>query len=388
MSVYSTYLLNVALHGSVLSIFATGLLVLLRRPGQRSFVAISGLLAVGVLPWMTALRPERRVSEPVAEIQAQPVSPALPLWTVVTLPMPEDKFVVDDSEPVADAPPFVLPDALTCIVFTWAAGTAAGILLLAGATLKVCSWRRSLRPLDDETWQTVTFLSPDIPGRHLFLLSASATSPCVTGFFRPRIVLPSFLLENEAEQQLRWAVGHELAHLRAGDSRWMIVFSLIRCMNWWNPFVHLLISRWAEAREQLCDLHATGLSEDRPDYGKFLIAMACRITGRPPLAVAMAKRAHANRLKQRITHLLDSRPDTTTPLGKSFIGTGAVLTLMATLLVSILKIQADVPRGRTDTTSEGEAIPEPVAPQDTAEDPTDETTIPLPNSAPPAPEWP
>lgn len=356
MSVSITYLLNVALHGAVLSIFATGLLALLRRPGQRSFVAISGLLAVGVLPWMTALRPEQRVSEPVAEIQTQPVSPALPLWTVVTLPMPEEKSVVETREPVADARPFVLPSPLTCVVFMWAAGTVAGTLLLAGALLRVCFWKRSLRPLDDKAWQTVTPLSPDIPGRHLFLLSGSTTSPCVTGFLRPRIVLPSFLLEREAEQQLRWAIGHELAHLRAGDSRWMIVFSLIRCVNWWNPFVHLFVSRWAEAREQLCDLHAIGLSEERPEYGKFLITMARRVTGRPPLAVTMAKRAHADRLKQRIVHLLESRADSLEPLGKGFIGIGSVLAVTAAVSVSALRIGAeevkDIPEAVTDMTPE------------------------------------
>jgi beta-lactamase regulating signal transducer with metallopeptidase domain len=343
MSFSNTYLLNVALHGAVLSIFATGLLALLRRPGQRSFMAIAGLLTVGILPWITTLRPERRVNEPVAEISAQPVSPTLPVWTVVTLPMPEEKSVVETSGPVADAPSFVFPSPLACVVFTWAAGTAAGLILLAIAVLRVCLWKRSLRSMDEKTWQILTALPYDVPSRRLFLLSESTTSPCVTGFFRPRIVLPRFLLEKEAEQQLRWAVGHELAHLRAGDSRWMIVFSLIRCVNWWNPFVHLLVSRWADAREQLCDLHATGLSEDRSDYGKFLVTMARRITGRPPLAVTMAKRAHANRLEHRIAYLLESRADSMKPLGKGFVGIGTVLLVVATVSVSILRIKADTP---------------------------------------------
>lgn len=370
MSVSTTYLLNVALHGAVLSIFATGLLALFRRPGRRSFVAISGLLAVGILPWMTALRPERRISEPVAEVQAQPVSPTLPLWTVVTLPMPEEKSVVKNSEPVADARPFVLPDPLTFVVFMWGAGTVAGMLLLAGALLRVWFWKRSLRTPDDKAWQTLASLSPDIPGRHLFLLSESTTSPCVTGFFRPRIVLPRFLLEKEAEQQLRWALGHEVAHLRAGDSRWVIVFSLVRCVNWWNPFIHLLVSRWAEAREQLCDLHATGLSEDRPDYGKFLIDMARRITGRPPLSVTMAKRAHASRLKQRIVSLLESQADSAKPLGKGFIGAGVALFMSCSILVSSLKIGAEeIPELSTE-------IPE------TAEEIVAPATAPLPSRAP------
>ncbi len=385
MSISSTYLLNVALHGAVLSIFATGLLVLLRRPGQRSFVAISGLLAVGVLPWMTALRPERRVSEPVAQIQAQPASPTLPLWTIVTLPMPEEKSVVDHSEPVATPPrPFVFPDALTCVALIWAAGTATGLILLAGALLKACLWKRSLRPLDETACQTFASLSPDIPRRHLFLLSESTTSPCVTGFVRPRIVLPVFLLEKDAEQQLRWAVGHELAHLRAGDSRWIILFSLVRCVNWWNPFVHILVSRWAEAREQLCDLHATGLSEDRLDYGKFLIAMARRITGRPPLAVTMAKRAHANRLKQRITSLLESRADSMKPLGKGFISIGSALAITAAVSVSALRIGAeevkDLPKVVADTAPE-KAPEKQKAPEPPAK-PADAAPLPAKPSSP------
>lgn len=360
MNVSTTYLLNVALHGAVLSIFATGLLVLLRRPGKRSFVAISGLLAVGVLPWMTALRQERRVSEPVAEIQVQPVSPTLPLWTVVTLPMPEEKSVVENSEPVADAPPFVFPDILTCVVFMWAAGTAAGTILLAGAVLKVCIWKRSLRPLDDGAWQALASLSPDIRGRHLFLLSESTASPCVTGFFRPRIVLPIFLLEKEAEQQLRWALGHELAHLRAGDSCWMIVFSFIRCVNWWNPFIHRLVSQWADAREQICDLHAAGATGNRADYGEFLVAMARKLAKQPPLAVAMAKRARTSQLKRRIVHLLRSGADSAKPVGKAFIGFSSALFVTGAVLVSAIRIGAEEAQGLQETIVETETAKDQV----------------------------
>lgn len=388
MSVSTTYLLNVALHGAVLSIFAMGVLALLRRPGRRSFVAISGLLAVGVLPWMTALRPERRGGKPVAEVQAQPVSPALPLWTVVTLPMPQEKPVVVPSEPVANTASFVFPDPLTCVVSVWAAGTAAGMILLAWALLKVGFWKRSLRPLDDKAWDTLTSLSPDIPARHLFFLSESTTSPCVTGFFRPRIVLPGFLLKKGAEQELRWALGHEIAHLRAGDSRWVIVFSLIRCVNWWNPLVHRLVSQWADAREQLCDLHATGLSEDRSDYGKFLIDMARRIAGRPPLAVAMAKRTHAGRLKQRIVCLLGSGADSMQPVGKAFVGFGSALFVTSAVFVSALRIGAEETKDLPISTADAEPAKEQTVP---APDPSAETspatTLPKPPEARSSVKW-
>ncbi|RYD49139.1 MAG: M56 family metallopeptidase, partial [Verrucomicrobiaceae bacterium] len=162
---------------------------------------------------------------------------------------------------------------------------------------------------------------------------------------------------------MRWAVGHEMAHLKAGDSRWIIVFSLIRCVNWWNPFVHLLVSRWADACEQLCDLHATDISEERPDYGKFLIVMARRITGRPPLAVAMAKRAHANRLKQRIVCLLEARTGRAQPVGRGFIGWSSALLLLFAVSVSALRIGAEeIPVLSPEHADSAEEVVAPVSP--------------------------
>ena len=80
----SPYFLNVALHTAVLSIFATLILAFLRQARHRSVAAIAGLLAVGFLPWLSALPPAPAKIAAVAEIQTSP----LPSWAVVTLPAP------------------------------------------------------------------------------------------------------------------------------------------------------------------------------------------------------------------------------------------------------------------------------------------------------------
>ncbi|RYD20519.1 MAG: M56 family metallopeptidase [Verrucomicrobiaceae bacterium] len=358
-----TYLATVALHAAVLSIVAAGLLSAIRQPSRRSFVAVAGLLAMGVLPWFTALRPEQSERASSVEMLPQVISPTLPAWTVVTLSAPEVKETVR-REMVAKAPTaFVFPEPVESIVSVWFIGTGAGLILLVCALFRTVFWSGSLLPMDDEAWERLAAVSSDLPDRSRFLLSDTTTSPCVTGFFRPRIVLPCFLLEKEAEQQLSWALGHELAHLRAGDSRWMIVFSFIRCANWWNPLAHRLVSQWSDAREQLCDLHATGASEDRADYGRFLVTMAARISRQPGLAVTMARRVHTQRLKQRILCLLEARTGRAQPVGRGFIGWSSALLLLFAVAVSAIRIDAEaIPELSAESSDSAEELLPPASP--------------------------
>jgi beta-lactamase regulating signal transducer with metallopeptidase domain len=347
MSISPTYLLNVSLHAAILSVFASLILLALRQARHRSVAAIVGLLAVGFLPWLTALRPAQPMIAPVPEIQTQ--APILPTWTVATVSAPTE--IPTPTEPVAPPAKFVFPAPLPILATLWATGAGISLMLLGVAALKVRHWRKSLVSLDDSAWQTLQSLAPEIPARHRFLLSETTASPCVTGFFRPCIVLPRFLFNAGSEEGLRWAVRHEAAHWQAGDSRWMILFALIRSANWWNPLVHRLVTKWADAREQLCDLQATGLSETRADYGEFLIAMARKITRPPPLTVAMAQRSHAVRLKRRIVLLLEANADSARPVGKSLIWIGCFVFILLAVLVTSVRIGAE------EAVSRKEALP-------------------------------
>ncbi|MES2437681.1 MAG: M56 family metallopeptidase [Verrucomicrobiota bacterium] len=341
MTISTTYLLNVALHAAILSVFASLALLLMRQARYRSVAAIAGLLAVGFLPWLTALRPARPAGVVAPELQAR--SPALPAWTVVTLPM--EREIPKSAEPSAAPPEIVFPDPLTTVVTTWAAGFGIGLISFLYAMLRLRTWRKSLSPPDDAAWEFLRSLSPEIPGRNHFLISPAIASPCVSGFFRSHIVLPRFLLSSASEEELRWAVRHEIAHRQAGDSRWMILFTLIRCANWWNPLVHQLVSRWSDAREQLCDLHAIGTPDRRADYGRFLVAMARKITKQPSLTVAMASRSPARRLRPRIISLLDAEPGAEKSVGKRFVGLSCGLTLCFMALVSCMRVGTDAGGG-------------------------------------------
>ncbi|GAA5130168.1 M56 family metallopeptidase [Luteolibacter yonseiensis] len=342
MNLSSTYLLNVALHAALLSVFTSLLLVCLRLPEKRAFVAIVGLMAVGVLPWITALRPAAapRIFQPAAGIQEPPSG--LALWTVATVPMKttvEVEIPPTSQSGIAPAAGRVYPNFPYLFNTLWAVGSGIALLKLCIAWLQVVVWRKSLAQPDDASWSALQQLVPEAPARGRFRICQGWMSPCVTGFWRPLIVIPSFLLDAGSKKKLGWALRHEIGHWRTGDSRWMLIFNFIRCLNWWNPLVHLLISRWDDAREQLCDLQATGPSENRAAYGAFLIAMPRQVSKQPPLAVAMAKSRQARRLKRRLVGLLESA-GSGSPVGKGFASLSAGLVVVLAVAVSVMRIGA------------------------------------------------
>ncbi len=84
-------------------------------------------------------------------------------------------------------------------------------------------------------------------------------------------------------------------------------------------------------------------------YGEFLVGMARRISARPPLTVAMAKRRRGRRLRRRIVSLLGADPQAARPAGLRFTVSSIVVAVVLAALTSGVRI------GAAETT--GEAKP-------------------------------
>jgi beta-lactamase regulating signal transducer with metallopeptidase domain len=335
MSISTTYFLNVALHSAILSVLAAAILPVIREARHRSVSAIAGLLAVAVLPWISALR----TASEITSVGTGNLSAAVDLatWTVATLPAAPHE-ITSAARTGITASETMFSEPVGFAIALCPAGTAIGLVLLGFASLRVLIWRKSLKPIDDLSWEKLQAALPGLGGRNRFLVTGQPASPCVTGFWSPRIVIPRSLLAAESNDELAWSVRHEVAHFRAGDSRWTMLFAIIRCLNWWNPVVHHLVFRWVDVREQLCDLHAAGGSGNRANYGKFLVAMAGHITALPPLTVAMAHRRCARRLKARIVSLLNAEENSGGPVGKRFVGLACCVVLACAAMISCMRI--------------------------------------------------
>lgn len=327
--------MTVALHAAVLSLVVFLAVLCLRKPQRVAVTALCGCLAIAILPWFTALRPRHLEAQEKVEPRSVAAVASLPEWTVVRIPAvpaPVAKMPVSASTSASRA--MVNPETFAGAI--WACGGlfTLGALMVAGA--RVIRWRRMLAEPDESAWRAIRDAAPDAPDRTRFRISPSGGSPCVAGFFRPLVVIPSFLLDPSKQRELRWALRHELRHWRGSDSRWTVILEMARVTQWWNPFVHLLISRWKMAREHVCDLAAT--DEDRATYGEFLISMAAEPASRNPLAVMMVRKQRLKTLRTRIVAVLNAAPGSATPFEKGVLFSACLALIGSALMISGVRI--------------------------------------------------
>lgn len=65
------------------------------------------------------------------------------------------------------------------------------------------------------------------------------SSPLMTGFLRPVILIPDYILEMD-DPEVEYILRHEIAHFTGGDLWRKLAIQLLVCILWWNPAAYLL----------------------------------------------------------------------------------------------------------------------------------------------------
>ncbi|WP_037307747.1 M56 family metallopeptidase [Ruegeria halocynthiae] len=152
----------------------------------------------------------------------------------------------------------------------------------------------------------------------------------VRGLRRRHVVLPSHLLDTPRE--LRFALAHELQHVRAGDVEWELGFELLRPLLFWNPAYLVLKYQFDRLRELACDQSVVARKGiDARDYTNCLLDYCARtvVRGSPRvLNVALVTGGKAKRvLRQRVIALADA-PSVQTTMPAMFLGLTLVFALV------------------------------------------------------------
>ena len=81
------------------------------------------------------------------------------------------------------------------------------------------------------------FSADDSPKKIVILQSCYISSPFITGFFKPVIVLPDI---DFTDNELRYILSHEVQHFKFRDMFLKLNIEIIASLFWWNPVIHLL----------------------------------------------------------------------------------------------------------------------------------------------------
>lgn len=138
----------------------------------------------------------------------------------------------------------------------------------------------------------------------------SLAAPAVFGLFRQTICLPPGLLETSTEQELRWIIRHELAHIRRRDIPVTIVSSIAAAIHWFNPIVWMIARRLRTTMEAAADqLALQNLSHPEVSaYGELLLQFAQNdIAAKKSPTLGLISFASGRHLKRRVELLLRER---------------------------------------------------------------------------------
>src|SRR5690606_39182173 len=110
------------------------------------------------------------------------------------------------------------------LVLVWAAGAVAMLIFLA---------KRQRRFMED--------------------VGLRKAGPAVVGFFYPHVVTPADFSHRFSDQERKLILAHEQIHLERHDIRINALATLVRCLCWFNPLVHVGARRLRADQELSCD---------------------------------------------------------------------------------------------------------------------------------------
>jgi beta-lactamase regulating signal transducer with metallopeptidase domain len=180
------------------------------------------------------------------------------------------------------------------------------------------------------------------------LVSPRLEVPTAIGFRRPCILLPTWLLESSADEELRYILLHELAHLSRRDDWTNLVQQVLKALLFFLPSVWWIERRLTMDREVACDDAVLAQTGAPRGYAECLARVAERSFLRRQLALAQAAVGRVRQLTQRVAMILDPNRPRTTQLWKPAIPAvmflAGLCAFPASLAPSLVSFAGDVPK--------------------------------------------
>ncbi len=137
-------------------------------------------------------------------------------------------------------------------------------------------------------------------------------TPFTAGLLRPRIVIPKVMLESYGREEVGAVIQHERTHIRLGHVWFGLVWDILRCLLWVNPFLTVFQKQFRADMEDVCDrvcIQSSGGTAQ--EYGlvllKTLKLLRYEAEGTPSAVTFAGEREFAD-MKRRMKEIAGFRP--------------------------------------------------------------------------------
>jgi bla regulator protein blaR1 len=264
---------------------------------------VSALLTAGLTKQSSALRHALWIGTLLLALLMPVAVLTLPALEVIPGLRPLTQVAVASSDAPAHATANV--DLWYFGFMLWIAGAIVLLLRMLASQAALVRWQARAQPLQSQAWtRTLQRGSSEMPiPRSLRVLESSAiTNPCTWGFIRPVLLLPA--RGEFTEAQRRFALLHELAHIRRHDWLTSTLGELACAIHWYNPLVWVAARESRRLQEQACDDAVLQSGVLASDYAMFLRRAAAHEQDAPRLVAAMGIVGRTD-LRKRVNSILD-----------------------------------------------------------------------------------
>jgi beta-lactamase regulating signal transducer with metallopeptidase domain len=262
------------------------LFALRKRSAQaRYLAALAALEALAVLPVVTAVR-------------VYTALPSSAMGTTNAAPIPADILKVAMQQAAASGRWMAALE--TWALPVWSFGVLVFALRAVWGCRRISAMRRRAVSASADVLARVAEIGArmGLARPALVLMTDSAGSPSVVGWFRPVILLPAATLLGLTTEQLEAVLAHELAHIRRYDSLVNAAQILVETLLFYHPAVWWTSARIREERELCCDDLAVSSCGDALCYARALARLERLRMTAPPLALGSTGGPLAYRIRR------------------------------------------------------------------------------------------
>jgi len=214
---------------------------------------------------------------------------------------------------LADAarPLITLPGPWGILLFlAWVLAVCAAMLRLTAGLWRLRRLRRNCIAIDSAQLEPATrkTIADFSSSRSVTLATSENVSvPSALGFFKPMIVIPTWVLRELPPEELNIILLHEFAHLRRWDDWTNLLQKVVRAVFLFHPAIWWIDSRLALEREMACDDAVLAETANPRGYAKCLIGLLERSFARRGWTMAQAAVHRAREASLRLAQILDAR---------------------------------------------------------------------------------